>query len=246
MNRLIIISDIHANLSALEKVFEDASVRYEYDSVAILGDIINYGMRPDEVIGYLGRVSRPIIVNLAGNHENALLNGDCSRFSTERGKEVLAFTRERLGKDSVDYIRGNLVGSGMTEMEIGGHRVLFVHGTLSDPFWGKMSPEEMRKAEYAGYDYVISGHSHVPAFVEIFHECAGRPEYRNKKRTVFLNPGSVGQPRNHNPRAHYLYADFESETFHFNSVEYDVAKEQSLYEGEKINVFYKDRLTNGI
>lgn len=246
MNRLIIISDIHANLSALEKVFEDASARYEYDGVAILGDIVNYGMRPDEVIEYLGAITRPVIVNLAGNHEKALLDGDCARFSTERGKEVLAFTRERLSKDSLEYITGNLAGSGMAEMEIDGHSVLFVHGSLSDPFWGKMTPEEMGKADYSGYDFVISGHSHVPALVEIFHECAERPEYRNKKRTVFLNPGSVGQPRNHNPRAQYIFADFESETFHFNSVEYDVSKEQALYEGVKIDVFYKERLTNGI
>ena len=72
------------------------------------------------------------------------------------------------------------------------------------------------------------------------------PEYRNKKRTIFLNPGSVGQPRNHNPRAQYLFVDTEKEIFHFNSVEYDVEYEQSLYEGANIDNFYKIRLKNGI
>ena len=124
--------------------------------------------------------------------------------------------------------------------------ILFVDCSLIDRFFCKMTDEEMSKQIYAKYDYVISGHSHVPNFTEKFYEDKSKPEYRNKKRTVFLNPGSVGQPRNHNPRAQYLFVDFEAEIFHFNSVRYDVRYEQILYEGTEIDSFYRTRLTNGI
>ncbi len=244
--RLLIISDIHANLSALNRILEDADSRYEYDEIAILGDIINYGMRPAETIDILRSLRKPVTVNLFGNHEKALFDGDTSHFSTDRGRAVLEYTRNILTDDSREYLINNLSRTGMSETIIDGKRFLFVHGTLSDPFWGKMNDEEKRKPEYARYDYVISGHSHIPDFTEFFYEDSSMPEYRNRKRTVFLNPGSAGQPRNHNPEAQYLFVDTEREIFHFNSVKYDVEYEQSLYMGENIDNFYKTRLTNGI
>lgn len=246
MAELIILSDIHANFSALKSVIEECSLRYDYDSIAILGDIVNYGMSPNEVIKFLKEINNPIIANLYGNHEKALFDGDTSHFSTERGKEVLKLTKMRLSDDSQKYILSHLAKNGVQEMQIGNKKILFVHGTLSDPFWGKMTAEEMANPIYAKYDYVISGHSHVPNFTEKFYEDKSMPEYRNRKRTIFLNPGSVGQPRNHNPRAQYLFVDTEKEIFHFNSVEYDVEHEQSLYDGANIDSFYKIRLTNGI
>lgn len=248
INTLIILSDIHGNLSALNAVIEDFEEKsYQPNSIAILGDIINYGMRPNEVVERLKELSKKyrIIVNLFGNHEKALIDGNTSHFSTERGKLILYHTRNNLNKASLDYIK-ELTEEGVVESVINGRKVLFIHGTLSDPFWGQMTSEEMDKPIYAKYDYIISGHSHVSNFTEKFYEDKSMDEYRNKKRTVFLNPGSVGQPRNHNPRAQYLFVDIDKEIFHFNSVGYDVEYEQSLYEGIDIDSFYKTRLTNGI
>lgn len=244
--KLLIISDIHANKSAFTRVLENANSNYDYDGIAILGDIVNYGMSPNEVIKFLNEINYPIIANLYGNHEKALFDGDTSHFSTERGREVLKLTKMRLSNDSQKYLLSNLAKNGVQEVQIGNKMILFIHGTLSDPFWGKMTAEEMANPIYAKYDYVISGHSHIPNFTEKFYEDKSMPEYRNKKRTIFLNPGSVGQPRNHNPRAQYLFVDTEKEIFHFNSVEYDVEYEQSLYEGANIDNFYKIRLKNGI
>ncbi len=244
--KLLIISDIHANQSALEEILKDAKAKYEFNAIAILGDIVNYGMRPNEVIDLIKRLEYPIIANIFGNHEKALFDGDTSHFSTDRGRAVLEYTKKRLSEISTNYLLDHLSPSGVQEIKIGKKKIVFVHGTLTDPFWGKMTDEEMSKPIYADYDFVISGHSHIPNLTEKFYEDKSKPEYRNKKRTVFLNPGSVGQPRNHNPRAQYLYVDIEKEVFHFNSVGYDVEYEQSLYEGVDIDSFYKTRLTNGI
>lgn len=247
--KIIALTDIHSNLSALEAVIADIEDRlYNPNSIVILGDIINYGLRPNEVIKEIITLSQRygILVNLFGNHEKAIFDGDTSHFSTDRGRSVLKYTRTMLSDESKDYLLEHLSQTGMKEVNVGGKLVLFVHGSLSDPFWGKMTDEEMSKQIYAKYDYVISGHSHVPNFTEKFYEDRSKPEYRNKKRTGFLNPGSVGQPRNHNPRAQYLFIDFEAEIFHFNSVRYNVGYEQSLYEGVDIDRFYKTRLTKGI
>lgn len=246
INSIIILSDIHGNLSALEAVFSDICNRqYKPDALAILGDNINYGMRPNEIIKSMKKITEThnVIVNLFGNHEKALIDRDLSHFSTERGKQILDYTRSIITDDSLSYIK-NLVKEGFSELEINGRKFLFVHGSLSDPYWGKINLETIESDKYSEYDFVISGHSHIPHMIEYFYQ-SGNKEYRNKKRVVFLNPGSVGQPRNHNPRAQYLYLELKSEVMHFNSVEYDVRLEQSFY-NNNIDMFYANRLKNGI
>lgn len=246
VDSLIILSDIHGNLSALEAVIEDFELRgYKPDAIAVLGDIINYGMRPNEVIERLRLLSEKyeIIVNLFGNHEKALIDGDTSNFSTDRGRGILEYTRHILIEESMQYLN-LLINEGYTKLELNGKNFLFVHGSIQDPYWGKLDNDSAKDLLYSRYDFVVSGHSHIPHLMEQFYPTENQ-EYRNKKRTVFLNPGSVGQPRNHNPKAQYLYMEIESEVFHFNSVEYDVVEEQSLFI-EDIDQFYKTRLKNGI
>lgn len=242
--RLILLSDIHGNLSALNAVIEDFFKKYTPDGIVLLGDIINYGMRPNEVIDCLNSLDTPILGNIYGNHEKALLDGDTSHFSTERGKRLLDYTRSILSENSIDYIESNCNQKGYSELAINGKKILAVHGSLSDPYWGKMTEMEMTDNVYSQYDYVFSGHSHIPHFVEKFYE-SDNPEYRNKKRTVFINPGSVGQPRNHNPKAQYAYIDLKEETVHFNAVKYEIRTEQLLYP-ENLYGFYSKRLENGI
>lgn len=242
--KVVLLSDIHGNLSALNAVIDDFSKQYNTDGIILLGDLINYGMRPNEVINRLKSLATPVLANIYGNHEKALLDGDTSHFSTERGKALLGFTRSILSGDAINYIERACGPYGYSEFEIVGKRILAIHGSLSDPFWGKMIGQEMSDSLYSQYDYVFYGHSHIPGFVENFYEI-DNPEYRNKKRTIFINPGSVGQPRNHNPRAQYAYIDLENEIFHFNSVAYNIKDEQSLYP-DSLDSFYSERLTNGI
>ena len=102
----------------------------------------------------------------------------------------------------------------------------------------------MTDERYARYDYVFSGHTHVPHHIEVFYK-GGNEVLRGKKKTVFLNPGSVGQPRNQNPCSQYLYWDMKANLFHHNSVVYDIETERRLYP-DNIDVFYKDRLLKGI
>lgn len=246
--RLIVLSDIHANLSALRAVVKDFQTRYEPDALLLLGDLVNYGMRPNEVIEEVKKLSQfyPVLCNLYGNHEKAIVSpGEhLSRFSSERGRQILEYTRHILSSESIAYIQDIMEPFGHKLLQIDGRNVLCVHGSPNDPYWGKLDTASVEDEGYAAYDYVFSGHTHLPHYIEILYK-ADLPERRNKKKTIFLNPGSVGQPRNQNSGAQYLYADLAADIFHHNSVPYDIVTEQNLYRSE-IDVFYRDRLSKGI
>lgn len=242
--KIAILSDIHANLSALQSVLKDIHERAEIDAYILLGDIVNYGMRPNETILRLEQLETPIIGNIWGNHECAMIDdGQLPHFSTERGRSALIYMRNILTEHSKQYLE-NMTKSGCVELEIEGKKMLLVHGDMQNVYWGKMTDAEQQENSYKKYDYVLHGHSHIPHYHEVFF-ADDNPAMRNKKKTVFVNPGSVGQPRNHNPRAQYAILDTETGESQFLSTEYDIAYEQSLYPNE-IDPFYKERLEIGV
>ena len=242
--RLVILSDIHANVTAFEAVLADVKMLGPCDAIANLGDLVNYGPRPNEVIDMVKAVSLPVIVNLWGNHEYSIFGGSLDRFATDRGRAVLKYTNTILTEESKDYLDSKMDHEGFEEYMIDNHSFLFMHGNLDDPYWGKFGFDKMNDGRFAKYDYVISGHSHIPHYVEHFFPSDNK-EYRNKKRTIFINPGSVGQPRNHNPYAQYGILDTQSGNYEHRSVWYDVEKEQLLFDN-RVDVFYKDRIKIGV
>lgn len=241
--KVIIFADIHANLTAFEAVLADIENRYTPDAFISLGDFIDYGMRSNEIIERMKQIKTPLLANLKGNHEKALIDGELSRFTSDRGRVMSTYTRDHLKQASIDYIN-NVMEEPRKEVVIDGKKVLMLHGDIADPYWGKLTPAKIQDEAYAEYDYVLSGHIHQPFKIETFFK-ADNPTMRNQKRTVFINPGSVGQPRNHNANAQYVYLDFESGETHFNSVPYDYEEEQKLFPDE-IDKFYSERLKYGI
>lgn len=242
--RIILLSDIHANLTALQAILDDIQDIGSFDSYVVLGDLVNYGPRPNEVIDLIDQLSPKIIINLWGNHEYSIFGGSLDRFSTDRGRAVLRYTNTLLTEKSRTYLDSQMSHSGYEECIIEGKKFLFIHGNLDDPYWGKFGIDKMNDERYAEFDYVISGHSHIPFYVEQFFFSDNR-KYRNKKRTIFVNPGSVGQPRNHNPFAQYGILDTLTGNYEHRSVRYDVIAEQAFFD-DSINVFYKERLILGI
>lgn len=241
--QLLILSDIHGNLSALDAVLADVAHRFEPEGAVLLGDVIDYGMRSNEVVGRLQELSVPLIASVWGNHEKAIIDEDFSRFSSQRGEECARHTATELATSTKTWLQSAMESSGLLTFTWGDQRVLVVHGSLDDPFWGTIAPGSFDAEAYADYDVVLSGHSHVPHVFMAFAP-TDDPAMRNKRAIVFLNPGSVGQPRNHDPRASYLIWDTEH-GFSLNSVEYDIAQEQALYDGT-VDEFYRDRLALGV
>ena len=89
---VMVLTDIHANLSALQAVLEHAQRRYGELPIIQLGDIVDYGMRPNECMELLNGGHDQYLVNLAGNHEEALFGRGIGRFSSERGRQASRYT----------------------------------------------------------------------------------------------------------------------------------------------------------
>ena len=242
--RLLILSDIHANLTALDAVLDDAERMFAPDAVALLGDYVDYGMRPNEAIERIRSIQLPVVCALWGNHEDAIMREDWGRFSSPRGSQSAQFTRGLLSQSSLDWISGLEGRTGSQEFELCEKRFLAVHGSMVDAYWKAVnSADQLDEQDYSGYDFVLSGHNHVPHFFARFYPC-DNPVMRNKKKTTFINPGSVGQPRNHDPRAHYAIWDSESGVT-LRAVSYNIQVEQELYDGS-IDEFYRTRLLVGV
>ena len=242
--RIVILSDIHANVTAFKAVLDDISTTGKVDAFAIIGDLVNYGPRPNEIIEMVKGIDRPLLVNLWGNHEYSIFGGSLDRFATERGRSVLKYTNSILTDESREYLDKKMNHDGYEKCKIDDRLFLFIHGNLDDPYWGKFGIDKMNEERYAEFDYVISGHSHIPHYVEHFFPSDNK-EYRHKKRTIFINPGSIGQPRNHNPFAQYGILDTQTGNYEHRSVWYDLEKEQALFD-DKVDEFYKNRIKLGV
>ena len=245
---IAILSDIHGNCSALESVLNDIKVNHKPDAIALLGDLIDYGMRSNEVISMIKNVHIPLVCNIWGNHEQAIIEEDYHRFSSERGVLSAKNTKKYLSVDSIAYLSSSMEKSGRSDFEFDGKQFLALHGSLTDPLWKAILPYCGNGLDggfdgYDGYDYVLSGHTHYAHAFDFFYK-SDNPILRNKKKVVFINPGSVGQPRNHNPQAQYAILD-TCKGISLISVPYDFEYEQSLFTDE-VDSFYKDRLANGV
>lgn len=245
--KYLILSDIHGNVSAFDAVQKDCGDEI-FDGVILLGDCIDYGMRSNEVIEELGRLETgswkgKILVNIWGNHEKLVIHKDLERLSTDRGRAMAVYTDKRLTENSFNYIKNRMNSDGYEEFSLEGFDVLALHGSKEEHYWKAIMPEDL-KEDYSKYDFVLSGHSHYSHCFTRFYDVRNE-ELRNKKAVIFINPGSVGQPRNHNPRAQYAVLHLPSKRTELRAVEYDVEYEQSLFPDE-IDEFYKLRLKTGI
>lgn len=240
--KLLVMSDVHGNLSALDAVL-DCGVSYGAEACVLVGDLIDYGMRSNETVARVQGLSLPVLCNIYGNHEDAIINGWYERFSSNRGRDCARYTRSVLTPQTIGYIENNMQADGVCTFAVGDKKCLAVHGKLGEPYWKSLTPDDDMQA-YAAYDYVFTGHSHLPHFFERYYE-ADNPKTRYKKKTVFINPGSVGQPRNLNNRAQFVLLDTDSEEIRFEKVAYDIDGEQKLYDGQ-VDDFYRDRLKYGV
>lgn len=245
--KYLILSDIHGNVSAFDAVLADCCGE-EFAGVILLGDAIDYGMRSDDIIKKIAKLSETewkgkVLVNIWGNHEKLLIDKDLERLSTDRGRVMARYTAKNVSPEAVRYIETEMCRDGFAEFILGEYRCLAVHGSLEDVYWKAVSPDNLR-GEYAEYDFVFSGHSHYSHCFSHFYPVEN-PELRNKKAVTFVNPGSVGQPRNQNPYAQYAVLSLPSKRIELRATEYDVAAEQTLFP-EEIDPFYKTRLTRGV
>jgi diadenosine tetraphosphatase ApaH/serine/threonine PP2A family protein phosphatase len=219
--RVAVLSDIHANLAALEAVL----AALDTDAVWCLGDLVGYGAKPNECCA---AVRERATVCLAGNHDLAVRGTiDLSEFSGDAGIAA-AWTRTVLDEESLAYLN-SLETTGEA------NDVSLYHGSARDPIWEYVLSDEaaLMTIVLAPHPLVLVGHSHVALRVALHAtELEGGlapagtvVELDGAQR--LLNPGSVGQPRDGDPRAAYLVLDLDARTATFERVEYDVERTQA-------------------
>lgn len=244
MAEYAILSDIHGNFYALEAIVKDMC-SYEISGVILLGDLIDYGMQSNEVVKFLRDDFKHIILcNIWGNHERAIMLGDFQRFSSQRGVESAKYTANLLTEQTRNYLNDMMCHMGSYEFYLDELKCLAVHGSMEDVYWQSVFPENVH-GDYRKYDMVFSGHSHYPHIFTKFYDVEDDADMRNKHAVIFLNPGSVGQPRNHNPYAQYMIFNSQYKNVAVRSVAYDVEKAMKLFDGS-VDIFYRDRLKKGV
>lgn len=241
--RVAVISDIHGNLHALEAVF--AALDAERPAaVWSLGDVVGYGPRPNRCC--LSLAARADLA-LCGNHDLGVVGTiGLDEFSGEAAEAAL-WTREVLSGEARSFLEG-LTPSGSAE------GVELFHGSPRDPVWDYVLSGEaaLDALELTTAPIVLVGHSHVPIQVLLAGQtltgglAPDGTEVDLTEGRWLLNPGSVGQPRDGDPRAAFLLLDLAAGRAVFRRVEYDVERTQAEIRERGLPDALAERLARGV
>ena len=237
--RVAVVSDIHGNLAALEAVLA-AIDREPPDEIWCLGDIVGYGARPNECCAV---VRERATTCLGGNHDLAVRGTiDLNDFSGDAGIAA-EWTRGVLTPESLAFLE-------TLETHGTAHEVALYHGSARDPVWEYVLSDDAAAVTLLLTDAqtVLVGHSHVALMVS--SKLAGGPAPQGttvdlRTSRWVLNPGSVGQPRDGDPRAAYLTLDLDAKTATFQRVVYDVARTQQEIRDAGLPEMLAQRLETG-
>ncbi len=238
---IAVLSDIHSNLVALDAVLAHAGA---VDGVWHLGDVVGYGPDPDGVVARLASVGA---VGVRGNHDAAALGGPEIEWFNPEARTAVEWTGQRISSATRDWL------SALPERHVAGD-VTLVHGSPRDPLREYVSDREVARANLAVLTTTMGlhGHTHVPvAFASegegIAVDTAGHGHTWNAAgRRSLVNPGSVGQPRDGDPRSSYLVLDPDAATVIWHRVEYDIPAVQAAIRATGLPPRLADRLAYGI
>lgn len=216
---IAILSDIHGNLEAFNSVMEEVS-KYNIRDLWILGDIIDYGADSVEIIKSLFKLKNEgfNITCLSGNHENYILSDKFEEnlIKTSHGRKSAKITRDEIFSDKEILTKLNsimLKSSSFRVKSVSSDlNILLVHGTVENPVNGifnKLNNKVGRKQPLGSRKFVIGGHTHLQGFSV-------------EDNIIYINPGSVGQPRNGDSRSQFII--YDGEQFDFIKVSYDIDK----------------------
>ena len=152
MSYIAILSDVHGNLQALESVIKDMG-NYDIQKMILLGDLIDYGQKSNEVITFFRyNCPYPIICNLWGNHEKSIVLQDYSLFSSARGVDCAKHTAKSLSDDTLEYLSTSLEKKCYAEFTINKMKCLTIHGSLDNPAWQGIYPSELQEFYFNNWD----------------------------------------------------------------------------------------------
>lgn len=237
--RYAIISDIHANLEAFLEVLGEIDGSGA-DRIICLGDIVGYGANPNECVEI---IKKRQIKSLIGNHDKAACGLTEPVDFNHVARHAVLWTRGELTRPNRDYLRG-LPEEGLVD------GFMIVHGAPSDPDRYILSEYDAEE-EFPGLGenkLCFFGHTHVRVLYSLSGgdvEVSRAERVRLRKGTSYLvNPGSVGQPRDRDPRASFLIFD-DCGDIEFRRVEYPIEAAQKKIIERGLDRFLAERLSLG-
>ena len=242
--RALVVSDIHANLTALEAVLQDAG---NVDEIWCLGDMIGYGPDPNEVVELIRQLPN-LTCCILGNHDVALLGEmDFAVFNTEARKSLL-WQQESISSENLDYLRG------LPQDSLVRDKVTLAHGSPRDPVWEYILNTLIARLNFEAFEtpYCFVGHSHIQCYFQldvardrVSLEFPGVNQLVRLNPRAILNPGSVGQPRDRDPRASYAIYDSDGDTWQPRRASYDVGAVQKRIRAAGLPEKHAARLADG-
>jgi len=236
--KIALISDIHGNLEALEVVTK-AINQIGVDRIICLGDVVGYGANPVECLELVKSIADVIIL---GNHDAAVIERESLELFNDYAIEAILWTRSKLSSDHLS----DLASLPMYTIE---DRLHFVHGTPCNPQrWNYIFTTEDASHQFNHVlgDICFVGHSHVPGDYRDSksEKRSNTPEITSNpaKLKRIINVGSIGQPRDRDPRLGFVIFDDQTDQVEFVRLTYDIDTAASKIRQAGLPEFLADRL----
>lgn len=246
-HRTCIIADVHANLPALEAVLQ-AAQEIGVNDYLCLGDIVGYGPHPEACVARIAEL--PLMAAIKGNHDQAVVSGNEETGIRSMAQESFRWTLDKLSAESKKWL-SELPTSWRDK------QVMAIHGSLLDPqhMYGyiyEMTYEDnLSKAQAMELAVVFFGHSHFPLVYRMYkHQHEQRLPSQSVRlfepeSHVLINPGSVGQPRDRDPRAAFAIWEHASKQVHFFRQVYPIEQTMADLHKAGLNQRLAQRLQEG-
>jgi len=223
--RYAIISDIHSNLPALQRVLAEL-IEADIDRYLCLGDIVGYGAQPNECCQAVQELD---VICIRGNHEQGVLQPDFEQWFNATARACLVWTRAQLTAENCAFLQ-------CLEETAQVGNITICHGSIPDPnFYITSAQGALPSLQAMAGAVGFFGHTHSAEYF-VQREAGELPEQRPSSAggtcsveagcKYLINPGAVGQPRDGNPQAAYAIYDDESGQIELRRVDYDIAVAQ--------------------
>lgn len=246
--RYLIIADMHGNWDALRSVLEDADGS-GYQETLVLGDLVGYGAAPNEVVAAVRDLDCPVHA-IRGNHDKVVAGIDHGLSFNPTALVAARWTTERLTPENLEFVRA--LPQGPVDIL---EQLTICHGSfLDEDEYLLSSAAAMESFEAHQSQTTFFGHTHIPSLfvqrdatveVEVLEGDSFSLEIENGTRYM-INPGSVGQPRDRDPRASYMLFDSDQGRVEIRRVEYPIERAQERIRGAHLPAILADRLAVGI
>ena len=246
--RYLILSDIHSNDEALGAVLARVR-RKKYDKVLILGDFVGYGANPNKVIDRIKKIRREKVM-IRGNHDKVVVGLESGDLFNSVALAAIRWTEGRLTAPNRKFLASLPLGPSIVDGDFA-----ICHGSPRDEDAYIFSDfDAYLNFREGDWSVCFFGHSHIPSVFtlegdEIHVEAVRKPRTRlviEEGKRYLVNPGSVGQPRDRNPKASFALYDSETRTVHFERVAFDVRRSRGKILRAGLPSILGDRLVDGL